>query len=100
MDFWTFITIIVIIVIFGNARNKAYIELQVNKMRENTRKEIEDLRQRVNELEKLPEKGIEKRLQAIETIVVDSDYHLTMKFKELIQEDDWEESGKTGISLY
>jgi hypothetical protein len=87
MDFWTFITIVVIIVILGNFRNKADIALQANKVREATKKEIDDLKQRVNELEKLPKKGIEKRLQAIETIVVDSDYYLTMKFKELLEDD-------------
>lgn len=48
---------------------------------------MDDLTLRVNELEKLPKKSIEKKLQAIETIVVDSDYHLTMKFKELLEDD-------------
>lgn len=87
MDFWTFITIVVIIVIFGNIRNKADIDLKATKVREATKKEIDDLKQRVNDLEKFSKKGIEKRLQAIETIVVDNDYQLTMKFKELLDDD-------------
>ena len=87
MDFWTFITIVVIIVILGNVRNKADIDLKATKVREATKKEIDDLKQRVKELERFSKKGIEKRLQAIETIVVDSDYHLTMKFKELLDDD-------------
>ena len=87
MDFWTFITIVVIIVILGNVRNKADIDLKATKVREATKKEIDDLKQRVKELEIFSKKGIEKRLQAIETIVVDSDYHLTMKFKELLDDD-------------
>ncbi|MGD9158662.1 MAG: hypothetical protein PVG39_09665 [Desulfobacteraceae bacterium] len=87
MDFWTFIAIVVFSVILSNVRNKVDIALQVNKVREATKKEIDDLNQRVNELEKRPKKGIEKRLQAIETIVVDDDYHLTMKFKELLNDE-------------
>jgi hypothetical protein len=91
MDFWTFVTIVVIIVVLGHVRNKADIGLQTNKVREVTKKEIDDLKQRVNDLEKLSNKVIEKRLQAIETIVVDSDYHLTMKFRELLEEENNEE---------
>ena len=87
MDFWTFITIIVIIVISGNVRKKADIALQADKVRETTEKEIDDLKQRVNKLEKFSKKGVEKRLQAIETIVVDSDYQLNMKFKKMIEGD-------------
>ena len=87
MDFWTFITIVVIVVILGNVKNKADMELHANKVREAAKKEIDDLKQRVNDLEKFSKKGIEKRLQAIETIVVDNDYQLTMKFKELLDDD-------------
>ena len=87
MDFWTFITIVVIVVILGNVKNKADIGLQADKVREAVKKEIDDLKQRVNDLEKFSKKGIEKRLQAIETIVVDNDYQLTMKFKELLDDD-------------
>lgn len=75
------------IFVSGNIRNKANIELQVGKLREITKKEIDDLKQPVNELEKFSQKGIEKRLQTIETIVVDDDYHLTMKFKKLLEDN-------------
>ena len=91
MDFWTFATIVVIIVVSGNIRNKTYIELQANKVRKVTKKEIYDLKQRVKELEKLSKKNIEKRLKAIETIVVDNDYYLTMKFKELMEDENSED---------
>ena len=49
--------------------------------------EIDDLKQRLYDLENsLGIKGIEKRLQALETIVVDSDYQLSMKFKRELEE--------------
>ena len=91
MDLWTFVTIIVIIVVSGNVKNKAYMGLQADKVRRVMEKEIDDLKQRVNELEEFSKKGIEKRLQAIETIVVDSDYHLTMRFKKVLEDDNSED---------
>lgn len=87
MDFWTFITIAMIIYVLDNVRSKADRGFQTNTVREVTKKEIDDLKQRVNELEKFSKISIEKRHRAVETIVVDSDYHLTMKFKELLEDD-------------
>ena len=49
-----------IIVVLGNFKNKADSELQVTRIREIAKKEIDDLKQRVNELEKFSKKGIEK----------------------------------------
>ena len=91
MDFWTFSTIVVIVVVLGNIRNNAAIGKNADKESAVMKKEIDDLKQRVNEFEKFSKKGIEKRLQAIESIVVDSDYHLTMKFKELLEADNSED---------
>ena len=91
MDFWTFLTIVVIVIVLSTIRNNTVIGRKANRESAVMKKEIDDLKQRVNELEIFSKKGIEKRLQAIESIVVDSDYHLTMKFKELLENDNSED---------
>ncbi|MGD9159723.1 MAG: hypothetical protein PVG39_15015 [Desulfobacteraceae bacterium] len=86
MDFWTFITVIVIIIVSGDVVKKVSKSLLVSKFRNIHKKEIDDLKSRVNELEKYPGQDIEKRLQAIESIVVDPEHELKMKFKKLLEE--------------
>ena len=81
MDCWTSITIIAIVVVLGSISYKAATALQAKKS-----KEIDDLKQRLNELEKTSNKRIEKRVRALESIVVDGDYLLSMKFKELMED--------------
>ena len=86
MDFWTFITVIVIIIVSGDVVKKVSKSLLVFKLRKIHKKEIDALKSRVNELENYPGQEIEKRLQAIESIVVDPEYDLKMKFKKLLEE--------------
>ena len=81
MDCWTSITIIAIVVVLGSISYSAATLLQAKKS-----KEIDDLKQRVDELEKNANKRISKRVQALESIIVDGDYHLSMKFKELMED--------------
>lgn len=87
MDLWTFIIILVIIGAFKDVYKRKYQKPQTNKAGKVFNQEIDDLKQRINELEKNSGKEIDKRLQALETIVVDSDYQLNMKFKKAFKED-------------
>lgn len=87
MDLWTFIIILVIIGAFKGVYKRKYQGQQTDKSGTVINQEIDDLKQRINELEKSSEKEIEKRLQAIETIVVDSEYQLKRKFKKAFKED-------------
>ncbi len=82
MDLWTFIIIIVLI----NMVKDIIIKKNQNKKFNNTEnhlvQEIDDLKQRIEELEKLSTTaGMEKRIQALETIVTDGDYCLEKKFR-------------------
>lgn len=82
MNFWTFICTIIIIGAAGDALKKAF---QVSRSKKNNdlgRQKIDELTRRIDELEKQPDiKNLEQRIQTLETIVVDSDYILDMKFK-------------------
>ena len=87
MDLWTFIIILVIIGAFKDVIKRKYHGPHSDKTGNAIDQEIDDLRQRIYNLENHPDmKRIEKRLQAIETIVVDSDYQLKMKFKRELEE--------------
>ena len=82
MDLWAFIIILVIIGAFKDVLKKKYQGSRTDKAEQVIDQEIDDLKKRIYELENQSStKGIEKRLQTIETIVVDSDYQLNMKFK-------------------
>ncbi len=82
MDLLTFIIIIVIICTLKDLIKRKHHEPHSDKSGKNIYQEIDDLKQRLYDLENSPGiKRIEKRLQALETIVVDSDYQLSMKFK-------------------
>jgi hypothetical protein len=88
MDLWTFIIILVIIGAFKEVFIKKYHGPLTNKAGKVIKLEIDDLKQRIYVLEDQTDiKKLEKRLQAIETIVVDSDYQLNMKFKKAFKED-------------
>ena len=87
MSFWTFVGIIIIIGAVGNAFKKANQGISFKKANEATRQDIEDLIWRMNELEGRTDlKKIEKRIQALEAIVVDDDYILNSKFKKAMGE--------------
>ena len=87
MDFLTFILILVIIGAFKDVIKIRYQRSYSDKSGKVIYQEIDDLKQRLYDLENsLGIKGIEKRLQALETIVVDSDYQLSMKFKRELEE--------------
>ena len=86
MDFWTFITVIVIIVVFSDTLKNIFKSLQVHRLKKENRKEIDELIRRLNELENYPRQEIEKRLQAIESIVVNPEYDLKKNFKKLLEE--------------
>ena len=82
MNLWTFICIIVIIGIAGDAFKKAAEGSRSRKDNEAGEQKIKELTRRINELENRSDlHEIEKRLQALESIVVDDDYMLDMKFK-------------------
>ena len=86
MDFWTFVGIIVIISVTGDALRKAFTGFQFRKASEVSKREIEDLKRRMAELEnQAGKKEIEKRLQAVETIVVDGSYALNMEIKKALE---------------
>ena len=85
MDFWTFITIIVIIFVFRDTLRNIFKSFLAHRLKEENKKEIDELRRRLNEVEKYPGIEIEKRLQAVESIVVDPEYDLKMKFKKLLE---------------
>jgi type VI protein secretion system component VasK len=81
MNFWTFVILIVVIIVAGDLVKKSFKESQTDNAGKTTDKEIEELKRRLDELDNYMKHKIEKRLQAIETIVVDSEYNLEMKFK-------------------
>jgi len=76
MDFWTFVIILVIIGMFKDILKKSIKNSGTNKKEKPLVQEIDSLEQHLHE--------IEKRLQAIETIVVDEEYYLNMKFKKAL----------------
>lgn len=86
MDFWASITVIVIIIVSGDVLKKVSKSLRVFKLRKIHKKEIDALKSRINDLENFPGQDIEKRIQAIESIVVDPEYDLKMKFKKFLEE--------------
>ncbi len=87
MDVWTFVVIIVSIVVAGDVLRKALQGLQFRKANKVLKQEIEDLKRRVDELEhQAGKKEIEKRLQAIEKIVVDGEYDLNMRIKKALED--------------
>ena len=82
MDLWTFIIIIVLICAFKDVIKKKSRVSGFDKIETDIEQAIYDLKKRLYELEMQSGcKDIEKRLQALETIIVDSDYNLNMKFK-------------------
>jgi hypothetical protein len=88
MDFWTFIIILMIIGAFKDVIKKKYQASHSDKTGKAIEQEINDLKQRIYKLENHSSiKRIEKRLKALETIVVDSEYQLNMKFKNAFKED-------------
>lgn len=87
MDFWTFIIILVLIGALKEIVIKKYQRLYPDKTITFVEQEINELKQRIYYLEYHTDiKSIEKRLQAIETIVVDSDYELDTRFKRELKE--------------
>ncbi|MFC1494788.1 hypothetical protein ACFL6W_05875 [Thermodesulfobacteriota bacterium] len=87
MSFWTFVGIIIIISIMGDALKKAFQGTRFKKTNEMTNQRIEALIRRIDELEGLADiRNIEKRVQALEAIVVDDDYILNSKFKKAMGE--------------
>ncbi len=82
MNLWTFFCIIIIIGVTGDALKKAFQVPRSRKENEADRQKIKELTRRISELEKRTDiEGIEKRLQALESILVDGEYILDMKFK-------------------
>jgi hypothetical protein len=86
MDFWTFIILIVIIIVTGDVIKKALYSYQINTSKKSAEKEIEKIKVQMDELDNYTKYRIEKRLQAIETIVVSNEYNLDMKFKKLVDD--------------
>lgn len=84
MTIWIFVALILVIIVSGDVVKKALKGSQSNNAGDTTDKEIEELKSRMDELDNYMKNKIEKRLQAIETIVVDSEYNLEMKFKRVI----------------
>lgn len=85
MHFFSFVALIVIIIVAGDVIKKAFKESQNNSAGKIIDKEIEELKLRLDELDNYTKHKIEKRLQAIETIVVDREYNLEMKFKRVFE---------------
>ena len=82
MNPWTFICIIILIGVTGDALKKIFHGSQAMKDNAADRQKIKELTQRIIELESRTDmKRIERRLQVLESIVVDKDYELDMKFK-------------------
>lgn len=87
MHLLTFVILVVIIIVAGNVVKKAFKGSQTDNAGKTTDNEIEEFKLRLDELENYIKHKIEKRLQAIETIVVDREYNLEMKFKRVIGGD-------------
>ena len=87
MHFMTFVILIVIIIVAGDIVKRSFKGSQTNNAAKTTDIEIEELKVCIDELDNYTKHIIEKRLQAIETIVVDSEYNLDMKFKREIEGD-------------
>ena len=82
MDIWTFIIILVVIGTFKDVIKIKYQRSNSDKTTKTYEQEIHDLKKHICSIEKRHDiEKIEKRLQALETIVVDSDYQLNLKFK-------------------
>ena len=89
MNLWTFICIIVIIGVAGDAFKKVSKGSRSRKDNEADKQKLKELTLRINKLENRSDiKEIEKRLQALESIVVDDDYMLDMKFKKAFGKND------------
>ena len=86
VDFFTFITMNVIIVVSGGVIKNYFTYFQPNRDRSKKIKDINMLKKQIEELKKYPVRDIEKRLQTIESIVVDQEYNLIMKFKKIQEE--------------
>lgn len=87
MSFWTFVGIIIIISVIGDVLKKTLQGTRFKKENEITNQRIEVLIRRIDELESLADmRGIEKRIQALEAIVVDDDYILNRKFNRAMGE--------------
>ena len=87
MDIWTFIIILVVIGTFKDVIKIKYQRSNSDKTTKTYEQEIHDLKKRICSIEKRHDiEKIEKRLQALETIVVDSDYQLDMKFKRELED--------------
>ena len=96
MDFWTFVIILVIICVFKDVLKRKYQTSRPVIAGKGIDREIHDLKQRIEELENLSNiKRIEKRIQALETIITDSDYYLDRKFRKVFREDS---DGSRGIN--
>ena len=82
MNFITFIFIIIIIGVTGDAVKKALQGYNSGKTEKEESQQIVELTRRINELEKRTDtKSLEKRLQALEAIVVDEEFTLNRKFR-------------------
>ena len=89
MNLWTFFCIIVIIGVTGDALKKIFQGGRSGKGNAAERQKIEDLTLRINALENSTDiRELKKRLQALESIVVDGDYILDMKFKKAFGKHD------------
>ena len=98
MDLWTFIIIIVAINAFRDVIKKKHQTSQTKSTEKYLPQEIDDLKKRIENLENHSNiKRIEKRLQALETIVTDGDYCLERKFKKAFGEDTPSEKDFIGL---
>ena len=89
MNLWTFLCVIIIIGVTGDALKKAFQGSRTRKDGGIESQKIKDLTRRINELEnRTDSKEIDKRLQALESIVVDEDYILDRKFKKAFDKND------------
>lgn len=81
-EFEVFIVIGVIICVSRIISKRKNQEFYTGRTKKNIEQDINELKQRLSDLEdNFNIKRIEKRLQAIESIVVDSDYQLNLRFK-------------------
>ena len=82
MNLWTFFCVIIIIGVTGDALKKAFQGSRSGRDAGIESQKIKELARRISELENRTNfNEIEKRLQALESIVVDEDYVLDRKFK-------------------
>jgi hypothetical protein len=74
--------IVIVLIVFGSKAFKYYLEHKENFSTKHSGMDIEKILMSLDAQKKINQ-ALEKRIQALETIIIQDDYELNRKFKEL-----------------